>query len=120
MARHPSAERTASRITKTGSGMTQVPEVPAETGLYPIIDLDGRRPHILTDFIGAVSISVAVAGESLRLDGFGDLTDRGVQFHQQHPADVNGTEVELWAIAEDADGTFWAEPPAGWVTPKRH
>ena len=99
--------------------MTQVPDVPAETGLYPVIDIDGRPPHALTDFIGAVSISVAVAGEPRRLGGFGDLTDRGVQFHQQHTPDVNDTGGGAWAIAEDSDGTFWAEPPAAWVTPER-
>lgn len=98
--------------------MTQIPDVPAGTGLYPITDIDGHQPRGLTDFIGAVTISVAVAGTSRRLGGVGDLTDRGVQF-QQHAADVNGTDVGVWAIAEDGDGTFWAEPLAAWVTPKR-
>jgi hypothetical protein len=98
--------------------MKQIPDVPAETGLYPIIDIDGHQPHDLTDFIGSFTISIAVAGEPRRLVGIGDLTDRGVQF-QQHAADINGTDVGVWAIAEDGDGTFWAEPLAARVTPKR-
>jgi len=77
-----------------GSGMTQIPDVPAGTGLYPITDIDGHQPRGLTDFIGAVTISVAVAGTSRRLGGVGDLTDRGVQFHQQHTADVTDTDGE--------------------------
>jgi len=46
----------------------------------------------LTDFIGAVTISVAVAGMSRRLGGVGDLADRGVQFRQQRTADVTDTD----------------------------
>ena len=48
--------------SKAACGMTQIPAVPAESGLYPIIDIDGQQPRALTDFIGAVTISVAVAG----------------------------------------------------------
>ena len=102
-----------------GSGMTQIPDVPAGTGLYPITDIDGHQPRGLTDFIGAVTISVAVAGTSRRLGGVGDLTDRGVQFHQQHTSDVTDTDGAVWAITEDGGGTFWAEPLAAWVSPKR-
>ena len=58
-----------------------------------------------------------MAGEPRRLDGSGDLTDRGLEFHQQDAADAAGTDVAAWAIAEDGDETFWAEPLAGRVTP---
>jgi hypothetical protein len=102
-----------------GSGMTQIPDVPAETGLYPIIDVDGEQPRALTDFIGAVTIGVAVAGTSHRLGGVGDLTDRGVQFHQQHTADVTDIDEEVWAITEDGGGVFWAEPLVARVNPQR-
>jgi hypothetical protein len=90
--------------------MNPLSDVPAGTGLYPIIDVDGRQPAIPTDFIGASTITVAVAGEPRRLDGSGDLTDRGLEFHQQDAADAAGTDVAAWAIAEDGDETFWAEP----------
>ena len=99
--------------------MNPVPDVPAGTGLYPIIDVDGRRPAIPTDFIGASTITVAVAGEPRRLDGSGDLTDRGLEFHQRDAADADGPDVAAWAIAEDGDETFWAEPLSGRVTPTR-
>ena len=91
--------------------MDPIPDVPAGTGLYPIIDVDGRHPAIPTDFIGANSITVAVGGEPRRLDGSGGLTDRGLQFHQQPAADADGIDAASWAIAEDGDETFWAEPP---------
>ena len=72
--------------------------------------LTGVSRAIPTDFIGASTITVAVAGEPRRLDGSGDLTDRGLEFHQQDAADAAGTDVAAWAIAEDGDETFWAEP----------
>jgi len=83
--------------------MKRVPNVPA--GLYPVIDVDGRLPAVPTDFIGASTITFAVAGKPRRLDGAGDLTDRGLEF-SQHVTD--GTEVAAWAIAEDGSETFWA------------
>ena len=43
--------------------MKRFPKVPRETGLYPVIDVDGRLPTIPTDFIGASTITVSVAGE---------------------------------------------------------
>ena len=72
--------------------MNRFPDVPAGTGLYPVIDVDGRRPAIPTDFIGASTITVAVAGEPRRLDGSGDLTDRGLEF-RQYAADAHGPDV---------------------------
>lgn len=93
--------------------MNLVPDVPAGAGLYPILDVDGRLPNIPTDFIGAISITVAVAGEPRRLVGFGRLTDRGLEFRQQPAADPAGTDAGAWAITEDGDETFWAEPRLG-------
>jgi hypothetical protein len=87
--------------------MKRVPNVPAGTGLYPVIDVDGHLPAMPTDFIGASTITVAVAGKPRRLDGAGDLTDRGLEFRQDV---TDGTEVAAWAIAEDSNETFWAEP----------
>jgi len=89
--------------------MKTVPNVRAGTGLYPVIDVDGRLPAIPTDFIGASTITVAVAGKPRRLDGSGKLTDRGLEFRQD-VSDTEGGEVAAWAIAEDGNETFWAEP----------
>ena len=90
--------------------LNRVPNVPAGTGLYPVIDVDGRLPAMPTDFIGANTITVSVAGEPQRLDGSGDLTDRGLKFRQD-ATDANGAVVAEWAIAEDGNEIFWAEPP---------
>ena len=90
--------------------MKRFPKVPRGTGLYPVIDVDGRLPAIPTDFIGASTITVSVAGEPQRLAGSGDLTDRGLKFRQDAD-DANGTEDSAeWAIGEDGHQTFWAEP----------
>lgn len=99
--------------------MSLIPNVPAGSGIYPIIDVDGRRPDLVTDFIGATTITVAVAGEPRRLVGLGDLTDRGLEFDQQDAADVEGTDAGAWAITEDGDETFWAEPLTARVAPSR-
>jgi hypothetical protein len=85
-----------------------VPNVPAGTGLYPVIDVDGRLPAMPTDFIGASRIIVAVAGKPRRLDGAGNLTDRGLEFRQNV---TDGTKAAIWAIAEDGNQNFWAQPP---------
>lgn len=96
--------------------MTQLPEVPAEAGLYPSSTSMGisRAPRPTTS--GAVTIGVAVAREPRRLGGVGDLTDRGLQLHQQQRADSFGigtdNDVGVEAIAEGGDVTFWAEPLA--------
>ena len=93
--------------------MNPVPDVPAGTGLYPIVDVDGRQPDIPTDFIGASMITVAVAGEPRRLVGLGELADRGLEFHQGDVADAAGPDVAAWAIAEAGDEAFLAEPLHG-------
>jgi hypothetical protein len=90
--------------------MTRFPNVPAGAGLYPVIEVDGHRPAMPTDFIGASTITVAVAGEPRRLDGLGDLTDRGLEF-RQYATDAQGRDGAAWAIAEDGNEIFWAEPP---------
>lgn len=91
--------------------MKRFPNVRAGTGLYPVIDVDGRLPAIPTDFIGASTITVSVAGEPQQLAGSGDLTDRGLKFHQgATDANANATDVAEWAIGEDGNRIFWAEP----------
>ena len=89
--------------------MKRFPIVPVGTGLYPVIDVDGRLPAIPTDFIGASTITLAVAGKHRRLDGLGDLTDRGLEF-RQNATDTQGADIAAWAIAEDGNRIFWAEP----------
>ena len=85
----------------------RVPNVPAGAGLYPVMDVDGRLPTLPTDFIGASTITVAVAGKPRRLDGAGELTDRGLEFRQDV---IVGSDVAAWSIAEGGNENFWAEP----------
>jgi hypothetical protein len=80
---------------------------PPVMGLYPIIDAAGRRPNLLTDFIGDVTVTVAMDGRPCLLTGVGGLTDRGLEFQQKNAADA---DVQVWAITEDDQATFWAEP----------
>ena len=56
--------------------ITLVPRIPAGSGLYPIIEVDGHHPDIPTDFVGANTITVAVAGVPRRLADPGKVLDR--------------------------------------------
>ena len=92
------------------NGNESCPDVPAGTGLYPIIDVDGRQPRHPDRLHRGQHDHRCGGRRARRLDGSGDLTDRGLEFHQQDAADAAGTDVAAWAIAEDGDETFWAEP----------
>lgn len=92
--------------------MSLVPNEPATAGLYPVTDVAGRHPHILTDFIGATTITVSTDAGPRRLVGVGGLTDRGIEFRQKDAAGAGGRNLRVWAISEDRDMTFWAEPHA--------
>lgn len=80
------------------------------TGPYPVVDVAGRRPTLLTDFVGAAAVTVLVEGEPLRLTGMGGLTANGMEFEQRDPADLDDAGVRVWTIFEDREETFWAEP----------
>jgi len=89
---------------------------PAARTLYPIIDVAGRRPDMLTDFIGDVTVTMAMDGRPCRLTGIGGLTDRGMEFQQKDGADADDGVVRMWAITQASDETFWAEPLTSWST----
>lgn len=80
------------------------------SGLYPVVDVAGRRPTLLTDFIGAATITVIVEGEARPLVGVGGLTANGMEFEQRYRGDADGEQVRVWTITEDLDAAFWAEP----------
>ena len=90
--------------------MVSVSTRPAVTGLYPVVDVAGRRPTLPTDFVGAAAVTVLVDGEPTRLTGMGGVTANGIQFEQRDPADQVHAGVRVWTILEDRDQTFWAEP----------
>jgi len=89
---------------------------PAARALYPIIDVAGRHPDMLTDFIGDVTVTMAIDGRPCRLTGIGGLTDRGMEFQQKDGADADDGVVRMWAITQASDETFWAEPLTSWST----
>lgn len=90
--------------------MVSVSAGPAATGLYPIVEVAGQRPTLLTDFVGAAAITVLVDGRPMRLTGMGGLTANGMEFEQRDRADLDRAGVRVWTIIEDRDETFWAEP----------
>lgn len=90
--------------------MMPVSAEPAVTGPYPVVDVAGRRPTLLTDFVGATAVIVLVDGQPLRLTGIGGLTANGMEFEQRDPTDLDEPGVRVWTIIEDRDETFWAEP----------
>lgn len=51
--------------------MVSVSTGPAATGLYPVVEVAGQRPTLLTDFVGAAAVIVLVDGRPMRLTGMG-------------------------------------------------
>jgi hypothetical protein len=90
--------------------MVSVSARPAVTGLYPVVEVSGQRPALLTDFVGAVAVTVLVDGQPTRLTGRGGLTVNGMEFQQRSPDRPEQTGVRKWTIIEDRDENFWAEP----------
>ena len=90
--------------------MVSVSAGPAVTGLYPVVEVAGQPPTLLTDFVGAAAVTVLVDGQSVQLIGVGGLTANGMEFEQRDPPDLDHTGVRIWKIIEDRDQTFWAEP----------
>ena len=77
--------------------------------LYRVVEVGGRRPTQLTDFIGADTVIIVVDGEPQRLIGMGGMTAGGMEFEQHDPAGMDQPNVQVWVIIEDGDGKFWVE-----------
>lgn len=90
--------------------MVSVAAGPPVTGLYPVVDVAGHRPTLLTDFVGAAAVTVLIDDQPVPLTGMGGLTANGMEFEQRDPADSDEAGVRIWTIIEDLDHTFWAEP----------
>ena len=90
--------------------MVTVSTGPALSGLYPVVEVAGQRPILLTDFVGAAAVTVLVDGQPVQLMGTGGLTANGMEFEQRDPTDLDQPGVRIWTIIEDRDQTFWAEP----------
>lgn len=84
---------------------------PVVAGPFKVVDVAGRRPTLLTDFVGAAAVTVLVDGEPVRLTGMGGLTAQGMEFEQRDALDPGEAGVRVWTIIEDRDESFWAEPP---------
>ena len=90
--------------------MVSVSAGPAVTGLYPVVEVAGQPPTLLTDFVGAAAVTLQIDGQPIQLTGMGGLTANGMEFEQRDPPDLDHTGVRIWTIIEDRDQTFWAEP----------
>lgn len=90
--------------------MVPVTARPTVTGLYPIIEVTGHRPALLTDFVGAAAVTVLIDARPVKLTGMGGLTANGMEFEQHDPADLDRAGVRIWTIIQDCAEKFWAEP----------
>src|SRR6478735_11691421 len=88
-----SVRRGTSHIRKGGIEMVSASARPAVTGLYPVLEVGGRRPTLLTDFIGAAAVIVLADGQPMRLTGMGGLTANGMEFEQRDLDDPDGSGV---------------------------
>jgi hypothetical protein len=90
--------------------MTMTADEPVGSGqTYAVIEVDGHRPSSLDDFVAESTITVVRGNERHRVMGAGTPSDRGIRFHQKD-LETGGRDVRVWAIEQDADETFSAEP----------
>lgn len=87
-----------------------IPDLPAPAGPFPIVDVAGHPPARLTDFDGATAVVVDVDGRPRRLIGRGGLSARGMEFVQEFSAEPHAGAGRTWAILQDLNESFWAEP----------
>lgn len=109
--------------------MVSVSAGPAVTGLYPVVEVAGQPPTLLTDFVGAAAVTVLVDGQPVQLTGMGGLTANGMEFEQRDPPrsgphrcadmddhrgprpDVLGRTAQSWAGLTSSASAHPHEPP---------
>ncbi|HEY4990649.1 MAG TPA: hypothetical protein VII33_01035, partial [Nakamurella sp.] len=78
---------------------------------YTVTVVNGHHPVGLADFAGRTSLTVMKDGQVHSLVGEGAQTSGMVRFHQKDPG-PDDKDVRVWAVTEQAGGTFLAEPVA--------
>ena len=81
---------------------------PVTRDCYPVVEVKGRRPAGLEDFLGVTSFAVMKGDLPYRVFGTGDLRTGMVHFQQQDLG-WDGRDIRTWAISSTPHGIV-AEP----------
>jgi hypothetical protein len=81
---------------------------PATRGPHPVVEVKGRRPAGLDDFLGVTSFAVMKGDMTYRVFGTGDLGSGMVHFQQQDLG-WDGRNIRTWTIINTPQGIV-AEP----------
>ena len=76
---------------------------PSTPGPYPVVEVKGRRPTGLDDFLGVTSFAVMKGDLTYRVFGTGDPGTGMVRFHQQDLG-WDGRDIRTWTITSTPHG----------------
>jgi hypothetical protein len=75
---------------------------------YRIVQVDGRDPVDVADFVGDAEFVLDLDGARYDVHGAGASSAAGVRFHEKDSMG-HGRDVRVWAIQADPHGGFVAD-----------
>ena len=81
------------------------PEPIVSSERYVVIDLDGRKPGDLSDFVGWISALIERHGQTHRVVGTAGEVDGAVRIYEKD-AGADGKDVRVWNLTQEDDGSF--------------
>jgi len=79
---------------------------------YLVVEVAGRHPADLDDFVGDVVFVAVMDTRTNRIEGTGARDAAGVRFSQKDA--VSRKDVRTWQITSTAAGDFEAQPISAW------
>jgi hypothetical protein len=79
---------------------------------YLVVEVSGRQPAELDDFVGDVAFVAVMDTRTYRIEGTGARDGAGVRFSQKDVA--TGKDVRTWQITTTAADDFEAEAISAW------
>ena len=75
---------------------------------YPVVEVAGREPEELADFVGATTVTLGEGVRAITVVGIGAVDKGVVQFHERELSSA-AIDGPIWTIV-DQGGDFAAEP----------
>ena len=84
------------------------PDAVASGMPYRVIDIAGRAPHSLDQFVGDTYFVVDKGGTRSTVRGQGSLRGETVRFHEKGGTDGTGRDSRVWTVTQSGAGEFVA------------
>lgn len=95
---------------KVRAPMTYSPPAPVVSGVpYAVLDVDGRTPRTVDDFVGSVTLTVEGSTGRHVVRGDAAVRDGVVRLHEKSDDDGGGKDVRTWRVTPSDAGGFCAE-----------